>query len=801
MSGMPEGSPEKQRADARLPELLLLGIWFGVVAGLIEAVALLAFQRINWRDWGPAVHVSGELLWVSPLVDLIFFTLVSLAVGFACRLRAKWNALAITAGVMMTLTTYDWLVVPDRLRYRSCLILAIGLGVAFARWFSTHRIAALRFTRRSLPLVAALPLLAAIGVPAAAWWHEHEALAHLPAAEQGSPNVLVVIIDTLRADHVSAYGYSRETTPNIDRLAKHGVLFEDAVSPTSWSLPSHVSLVTGRYLFQHGIGDVQPMPLFGSHKPSLGGYPTLGEQLEARGYRTAAFSANRVYFSKDLGFGRGFSHFEDYFNSPADDFTRTLYGREFARVFLNGPVTSAPKRFLRALGMQSLLDGDAEGHGYGAAHLRKRADDVNRELLHWLDHGKTSGRPFFAFLNYFDAHNPYGGPPDNPVPGWGEKTAVDRYDAGVRYVDAEFGNLLRALQERHLDGNTLIVVTSDHGESLGQHGLHYHGHALYRELVQVPLVFWDPGRVPAGVRVAAPVSNVRIAETIMNVVSGTTDAAFPTASLASLWQGSEPASAGVLSELASEQYFGGDEDKHLRKVIPLAADGPMKSVLTGEYQLIYHKKFGLQLYDWKHDPEEETNLIRTPHGQTVAAGLLSQMEDDLAGSTWSTSLPDHVTRTDADPARLLLPQVAPVLAEDAGRARYYRIQTTAGSELEVGVTSPMLDPMISVQEQDGAILQTCRNPGDDDLRPPGSPDPTPAAFDDICIDDDIKPDMDKNAGLEISVPGESNAAVDLYLRIADFEGRRLPDSSFQLSVRSETKSAQAAGAVSKIPGR
>ena len=785
MSAMSDQGRQDRFENASIGNLLLLAGWFGIVAGLVEAVGLLAFQRINWKNWGPAVHVSSQLLWISPLLDVVLFALAALAVGLALRLHPKWNGLAMAAGLLAGLTAYDWLVVPDHLRYRSCLILAIGVGVAFARWFSRRSAAILRLSRRTLPLLLAIALFVGAGVPVKAWWRERQELRRLPAAATNLPNVLVIVVDTLRADHVSADGYPRETTPNIDRLARQGVLFQNAVATSSWSLPSHVSLVTGRYLFEHGIGDIPPMPLFGSRVPSLGGFPTLGAELEGKGYRTAAFSANRVYFSKDLGFGRGFSHFEDYFNSPADDFTRTLFGREFARLFLNGPSNSIPKRLLRRLGMQALLDGDPEGRGYGAAHLRKRADDVNRELLRWVDDDKGGPRPFFAFLNYFDVHNPYGGPPSYPAPAWGEKSVIDRYDAGVSYVDSEFGDLLQALGRRGLSRNTLIVLTSDHGESLGEHGLHYHGHALYRELVQVPLIFWYPGRVPADVKVSVPVSNVRIAKTVMDLIGEPADPAFPTASLEALWQNPPPAeSGGVLSELASEPYFGGDEEKTLQQVIPLAADGPMKSMLTDRYQLILHKKFGLQLYDWKQDPEESSNLIRTAEGQKITAQLLSQMEDVLeqSGSAWVGSA--SVSATDADGPSLTIGEPLSVPAQGpTGARRYYRIRTHAGATLAVSVTSQHLDPMVSLQQEDGALLQTCRNPGDDRIKPPGLADLTPEAFDDICMNDDVQPEVDTNAGLEIQVPGSGNRPTELYLRVSAFSGSATPGASYHISVR------------------
>src|SRR5204862_403870 len=141
------------------------------------------------------------------------------------------------------------------------------------------------------------------------------------------------------------------------------------------------------------------------------------------------------------------------------------------------------------------------------------------EVLNWVD--QDGQRPFFAFLNYFDVHDPYGGPRDYPKPVWEQRTDIDRYDEGVRYVDESFGRLMQAFEQRGLAKNTLVIVTSDHGESLGQHELQTHGRALYRELIQVPLVIWYPGRVPAGMRLDQPVSNAAIPATVMQIVHGT----------------------------------------------------------------------------------------------------------------------------------------------------------------------------------------------------------------------------------------------------------------------------------------
>jgi arylsulfatase A-like enzyme len=475
-------------------------------------------------------------------------------------------------------------------------------------------------------MVAAWILVFA-GIQGGRWLHERNAVAHLPAVSAGTPNVLVMVVDTLRADHVSSYGYARPTTPNFDRLAQQGVRFENAISPCSWSLPSHVSLLTGRYQFEHGVGSVQPEPWLGWGDNGLGGLPTLGEALEQRGYRTGAFSANRTYFSRDLGFGRGFLHFEDYFQSPSDAFVRTLYGREFARIYLKRSEHSLVKRILRRFGFTSLLDQDAEGSGsYGGAFgVRKRADIVNQEVLDWIDRDRQ--RPFFAFLNYFDVHDPYGGPRAYPKPSWPQQSDVDAYDDGTKYVDDFIGRLMEELGRRGLAQNTLVIITSDHGEALGQHHLRTHGKALYWEQIHVPLAIWYPGHVPAGVTVKQPVTNASIPPTVMDLLGDGARSAFPPSSLSALWQtGGVPHWPDPLSELA-RNAISDKEDQAARTLVPTASTGAMKSLVTSQWQLITHETLGDQLYDWVLDPAESNDVVHAPDGQATAGGLKSRMDD------------------------------------------------------------------------------------------------------------------------------------------------------------------------------
>jgi arylsulfatase A-like enzyme len=264
---------------------------------------------------------------------------------------------------------------------------------------------------------------------------------------------------------------------------------------------------------------------------------------------------------------------------------------------------------------------------------------VNQEVLHWIDH--TPQRPFFAFLNYFDAHGPYGLPRSYPRPAWSQASEMDLYDDGIRYVDDNLGQLLEALQQRGLN-NTLVVVTSDHGEGLWQHGLPTHGRALYRELIHVPLIFWCPGHIAPGLRVATPVTNASIASTVMELVGANSQPAFPEPSLSVLWGASEvpPEWPATLSELAQNRYEDG-QDRSAKHQGPTSTTGSMKSLVTPQWHLILHEKLGEQLYDWGHDPGESHNVVGTPEGQEVARHLASQMQGILTRSASTSSGPSR----------------------------------------------------------------------------------------------------------------------------------------------------------------
>lgn len=609
-----------------LIDLILIAISFGIVTGLIESAGLMFFQRLNWASWGPMIHVSWPILWISPVCDATFFSILTIVVSLLGRLVPRLRTITVLMFLLSALAAYDFLTLTARLYHWSCFLLAAGIGVAFTRWASARDEVVLRFARRTFIFAVVAWCVAFFAVRGGDWLKEKREIASLPRAMPGTPNVLVIVVDTLRADHLSSYGYARPTSPNIDHIAQQGTLFENAISACSWSLPSHVSLMTGLYQFQHGVTNVQPMSVFGSG-PSFRGALTLGEAFEHRGYRTGAFSANRTWFSHDLGFGRGFMHFEDYFHSPADMWVRTLFGREFSRIYLSRSDHSKPKRILRWLGFDSLLDLDDEGVGPngGAPGVRKRASEVNREVLRWVDKDR---RPFLVFLNYFDVHEPYGGPYRYPQP-WPQKSPIDQYDDGVKYVDDSIGSLVAELEKRGLIGNTIVVITSDHGEGLWQHGLPTHGEALYREQIHVPLIFWYPRHVPAGQRISANVTNSAIPATLMTLLSES-DKQFQGPALNVLWKrptnGQWPS---PLSELAQDKYLP-KQNRQPESKVPTASTGSMRSLTEGQWQLIEHTKYGAQLYDWRQDPGELNELSESADSRALVGHLSNQLREAVS---------------------------------------------------------------------------------------------------------------------------------------------------------------------------
>jgi arylsulfatase A-like enzyme len=501
-----------------------------------------------------------------------------------------------------------------KLHQVAALIFSLGVAVAIGRWLS-RREYALRTCSPWHPTgLARRQFLAALalGIVGAQWdvWRERYLVSRLPPANKVAPNLLIMTLDTLRADHLSCYGYRRPTTPHLDRLAEGGVLFQHAIANSSWTLPAHASLFTGRLPHEHKADWWAPL----DEK-----YPTLAEVLAAQGYLTAAFAANTSYVAPEWGLGRGFAHFEVYGSSLADDVVRTVYGRKLALNLL-------PRL------------------GYFDIPGRKRASQVNREFLRWLD--DVSGRPFFAFLNYLDVHDPYLTPAPHlrrfaeevmrgdrinfqfqayafrrkPTLTAEEiQVEVNAYDECLAYLDTQLGALFSELARRGLAENTLMIITSDHGESFGNHDLFGHGNSLYLETLHVPLIFYWPGRIPSGMRIPQIVGLQQIPATLLEALGGAAVTSLPGRSLAGLWGGErgDQSDMAILSEVSSVR--GGPPSYP-------TTGGALKSLVTEEWHFILAESGRAELYRWREDLQESHNLAETARGQLMVQAFSRQLQ-------------------------------------------------------------------------------------------------------------------------------------------------------------------------------
>ena len=429
----------------------------------------------------------------------------------------------------------------------------------------------------------------------------------------GLPNVLIVILDTARADHFSAYGYARQTSPSLHRLASEGALFLRASSTATWTLPAHASLFTGQYPSTHGT-DAERIHL---PRESV----TLAEIARARGYRTGLFTAN-MWVTSMTGLDRGFQQVQ--FAGA-----HLLTGASF--------VSLAAERLFRFLGR----DADAGGA------------TVTRGVLDWIAGAGRENRPFFVVANYMEAHEPYGMVPrtdygrflDRPVPRtasrvWVRNTAAylcsscaqpgdtdglvcsagrwqatparaadaaALYDAGLRYLDDQVGRLYAALAAAGRLDDTLVIVTSDHGESLGEHGRIGHGGFLTETVLHVPLIVRFPRAVARASRVDHPVSLVDVYPTVRQAM------------------GVAPAGTGAGTSLFDREALARRPVRVVAEYAPLPehvwraagrrldcdyrlAGRRAASLRDERFKYVWSSDGGRELYDLAGDPEETMNL-------------------------------------------------------------------------------------------------------------------------------------------------------------------------------------------------
>src|SRR5216683_1085976 len=355
------------------------------------------------------------------------------------------------------------------------------------------------------------------------------------AVPVGAPNVVVITIDTLRADHLGCYGYKQIRTPNIDALAADATRFERAYTAVPVTLPSHTVMFTGTYPMLSGMHDFAANKL----NPTQ---PTLASVLKEHGYATAAVIGSAVLDSR-FGLNRGFDFYYDHF-----DFNRL---------------------------QESNLE-EMERPGNVVADL----------ALDWL--GKNYHSKFFLWMHLYDPHFPY-----RPPAPFSEQYKDRPYDGEIAFADAQVGRLIAFLKAKDLYRNTLIVLSGDHGESLGEHGEKTHGFFIYNATLHIPVIIHLPQTTSSLKTISGVVSLVDLTPTVLQTLKVDLPAQVQGRSLLPLMTAkTEEESRSVYAEtFLPRLHFNWSE---------------LRSVETEKYQFIEAPK--PELYDLSRDPGETQNL-------------------------------------------------------------------------------------------------------------------------------------------------------------------------------------------------
>ena len=407
------------------------------------------------------------------------------------------------------------------------------------------------------------------------------------------PNVLLISIDTLRGDHLGCYGYNRPTSPTLDEVASKGLLFEDTMATSPWTLPSHGSLLTGLYPRRHGLKS------FYHSLPKM--ISTMADVFRANGFSTAAI-VNSHYLSQRYGLDRGF-----------DEFT---YEKEILGL-------TAPSK-------------------------------VGEMALGWLS--KRHRNPFFLFLHFFDIHSDYRALPKylkqfvRPYRGVADGSTaqllafragqfsldddavnhmIDLYDASIRQMDDGIGKLLTFLESKNLFDESLIIITSDHGEEFLDHGGVLHSETMYEELIHVPLIICGPG-IPKSRRIRNVVSHVDLMPTILSFLGMTRPLLLDGVDVSGFWKTND--------FVVPERYLFSEGSKG--NIIPdehSPKHDIKRAVRHPRYKMHYDRlSEQTHLYDLEKDRREK-NDISSKHPRLVDA-MFSQLKDFMAVNKTGRSL-------------------------------------------------------------------------------------------------------------------------------------------------------------------
>jgi arylsulfatase A-like enzyme len=548
----------------RRSDIFVIAAWTAAIFGLLEGLVLV-ICRAYPANVAP-YKVSNHALWIAPGFDIIVFSVIAAGLLLAAMLGRGWLSssrlpLAVY-GFFIFIGVFAPISIPKIVHPLSAALLSLGLTVVICRKLKGIEMRVTAFLRGRLLWIPTLIVTAALTVSGYEWLRESWLFRQLPAAQAGAVNVLVIVLDTVRYDKfMRSNGDS--LTPRLDEIVARGVRFENAWSTTSWSLPSQASILTGLYPHEHGAD----WPALQLHEK----YPTLSEFLGKRGYVTGAFSGNASWVTPEY-LGRGFLRFNVY--KLEDILRRTAYGRVVGRLLWE--------------------------LGYHYAGRGKKAPKVNAEFLEFLD--DYPGRPFFAYLCYMDVNQAFNHRKLNrgfwtTAPSQHEVIAA--YDEGLKILDRQIGDLFGELARRRILNNSLVIITSDHGESFGAQSIHDHdpaghGTSLYPEQTRVPLFVIYPDKIPNGRKVKLTVSLRDIPKTITQILS----------------MGDSPfvgqALPITLESINALEHYGA----HVLATLNYD-NQEVQSVIMHPWQYIKNRKVpgnGEELYDLVEDPTAKKNL-------------------------------------------------------------------------------------------------------------------------------------------------------------------------------------------------
>jgi arylsulfatase A-like enzyme len=456
---------------------------------------------------------------------------------------------------------------------------------------------------------------------------------HKEKEKSSYPNIILIIMDTVRADSLSCYQHSKKTTPNIDKIAKEGMIFLNVLSPAPWTLPAHASLFTGLYPSQHkaGLG----------HQYLDEGFPTLAEYLSEIGYVTVGFTEN-PYASKDFGLAQGFRDFYEMYIYRKMAITPAVIDN-FRSVFLNYKKT------------------------------RECARDTVTYFKSWIhkNYYKKNSKPFFAFLNFMPAHLPNYPRPQfqfrrpsrdelrriEPVNRKPERFYLPKYrlnenelnimrtlyEGDVAYLDSKLGELFEFLKNSHVLDNSVLILTSDHGENFGDHDLIEHVFCLYNSLLHVPLIIRYQNKIKPGTTNTELVSTIFLFQTVVDLIGAQKNKNIQRIENRSLLKlnkekyiyAEHDNAVGML------KYAIGDEAPEDFNYEPF--DKYLECVYGSDYKFIWSSSGRHELYDLKMDWQEKKNLVSEE--ELIANSLYNQLQT-WQKNIWKPQISSEVKKMD-----------------------------------------------------------------------------------------------------------------------------------------------------------